>query len=158
MKRVFWIFIGTLFLYVTVYGGCQLVRRRGGPWNLTFAVGSNGVPELRIEQPRLLGPQPVVISFPGETPSRTDLPITAVFSVPITNSMPFGPVVFVDNTVLPGTVTLNCFGHAIEMVPRTMFIDFKEVAWVPGTNIVLSATNKPDPARLAPKGQAWRGR
>ncbi len=158
VKRLFVIFIATLFGYVTIYGGCQMVRRRGGPWNLTYAIASNGVPELRIEHPKLLGPLPVVLSFPGEQPGRTDLPITAVFSVPITNAMPFGPVIFVDNTVLPGTVTVNCFGHVVEMVPRTLFVDFKEVAWTAGTNIVLNATNKPSPERLATKGQAWRGR
>lgn len=158
VRKLFWVFVGTLFLYVTVYGACQAVRRRGGPWNLTYAMTSNGVPELKIEHPRLLGNQPVTVQFPGEKPERTDLPLIAVFSVPITNAMPFGPVIFVDNTQLPGTVTLNCFGHVVEMVPRTLFIDLKEVGWVPGTNIVLLPGTKPDPERLKTQGQAWRGR
>lgn len=158
VKRVFVMFVATLFGYVTLYGGCQLVRRRGGPWNLTYAMASNGVPELRIEHPKLLGPQPVVLSFPGEKPGRTDLPITAVFSVPITNAMPFGPVIFVDNSLLPGTVAVNCFGHVVELVPRTLFVDMKEVPWTPGAHIVLSPTNKPDPSRIQAKGQQWKGR
>jgi hypothetical protein len=158
VRKLFWVFIGTLFLYVTFYGACQAMRRRGGPWNLTFSVGSNGVPELRIEHPRLLGDQPVTLQFPGEKPERTDLPITAVFSVPITNAMPFGPVIFVDNTQLPGTVTLNCFGHVVELVPRTLFVDLKEVGWVPGTNLVLEPGTKPEPDRLKTSGQSWRGR
>lgn len=158
LKRLFWGFMGTLFVYVTGYGACQAMRVRGGPWNVTHALGKDGVPELRIEHPRLLGPQPVTIRFPGEKPARTDLPITAVFSVPITNAMPFGRVVFVDTTLLPGTVTLECFGHAIEMVSRTLFIDFKEVGWTPGTNIVLDAASKPDPERFKTPGQQWKGR
>ena len=158
VKKLFWTFIATLFLYVTIYGGCQAMRVRGGPWNVTYALGEGGVPELRIEHPRLLGPMPVTLRFPGEKPVRTDLPITAVFSAPITNAMPFGPVIFVDTTQLPGTVTLNCFGHVVEMVPRTLFIDLKEVPWSPATNLLLSPTTKPDPSKLKTQGQAWRGR
>ena len=158
VKRLFVAFVATLFGYVTLYGGCELARRRGGAWNLTYALSSNGVPELRIEHPKILGPLPVTVSFPGEKPERTDLPLTAVFSVPITNAMPFGAVIFVDNTVLPGTVTVNCFGHVVEMIPRTLFVDMTEVGWVPGTNIVLGASSKPDPERLKTKGQQWRGR
>jgi len=156
-KRLFATFIATLFIYVTLYGACEMKRRKGGPWNLTFAT-SNGVPELRIEHPRLLGPLPVTLRFPGETPSRADLPITAVFNQPITNAMPFGPVIFVDNTVLPGTITLNCFGHVVEIVPRTLYLDLHEVAWVAGTNIEVSAASKPPPEKLRTKGQGWTGR
>ena len=158
VKRLFAGFVATLFAYVTLYGACTALKRRGGPWNLTYATGADGVAELRIEHPRLLGPLPVTLRFPGEKPLRDDLPMTAVFSVPITNSMPFGPVIFVDTSALPGTVTLNCFGHAIEMIPRTLFVDFQSVPWVPGTNITVSMQGKPDPERLTAKGQAWRGR
>ncbi len=158
VRRLFVVFIGTLFLYVTIYGACELKRRQGGPWNLTYALGTNGVPELRIEHPKLLGPSAVTLRFPGETPLWTNLPPPVVFSQPITNGMPFGPVIFVDSTMLPGTVTLNCFGHVVEMVPRTLFIDFHEVPWTPGTNITLSTTSKPSPERLKTKGQNWPGR
>ena len=158
VKRLFAGFVATLFAYVTLYGACTALKRRGGPWNVTFDRATDGVPVLRIEHPRLLGPQPVTLYFPGETPLREDLPITAVFSVPITNAMPFGPVVFVDTSALPGTVSLNCFGHAVEMVARTLYVDFREVPWVPGTNITLAADTKPDAERLAARGQAWRGR
>jgi hypothetical protein len=157
MKKLFATFVATLFLYVTFYGACELKRRQGGPWNVTFAT-SNGVPELRIEHPRLLGPMPVTLRFPGETPDRTDLPITAVFNQPITNAMPFGPVIFVDSTILPGTVTLNCFGHVVEIVPRTLFLDFHETPWTAGTNITMTPATKPPPEKLRTKGQAWNGR
>ena len=158
LRRLFVVFIGTLFLYVTLYGACELKRRHGGPWNLIYALGSNGVPELRIEHPRILGPQPVTLRFPGETAARTDLPLIVVFSQPITNAMPFGPVIFVDSTILPGTVTLNCFGHVVEMVPRTLFVDLHEVPWMAGTNITLGPGSKPPPERLKTKGQEWQGR
>jgi hypothetical protein len=157
-KKLFFFFIATLFLYVTIYGACQAMRVKGGPWNLTYALGEDQVPELRIEHPKRLGSLPVILRFPGETPERTDLPITAVFSSPITNNMPFGPVLFVDTTLLPGTVAVNCFGHVIELVPRTLFLNFQEVPWVAGTQMVLSQESKPDEARIQAAQQQWKGR
>jgi len=157
-RKVFGAFILTLFAYITIFGACQLQRRRGGPWALTFDLASNGIPALHIHQSRLLGDNSVTIWFPGERPERTDLPITAVFSEPITNRMPFGPIIFVDTTMLPGDLTLNAFGHVVEMIPRTLFVDFKEVPWTPGTNISLSQTAKPSPERIKAADQQWRGR
>lgn len=148
-------FMATLFLYITVYGGCQAMRRRGGPWAVTFAE-TNGVPMLEIRHHRILGTEPVRLLFPGEKPNRTDLPITAVFSQPITNAMPFGPVIFVDTTILPGTLTLNAFGHVVEMVPRTLFVNFEEKPWQAGLSLTLSATNKPPADKLQPPRRSRR--
>ena len=134
---------------------CEAHRRRGGPWALTYALGSNGVPTLRIEHSRILPDGPVTIAFPGETSPRSDLPITAIFSVPITNRMPFGPVLFVDTSSLPGTVALACFGHVVEMVSRTLFVDLHEVPWTSGTNIVADPGNKPSAEKLAVRSQDW---
>lgn len=156
VKRLFWLFIGTLFLYVTVYGACTAYKRRGGAWELTFAV-TNGTPALIIEHPLWLK-QPVTVLFPGEQPERNDLPITAVFNVPITNRMAFGPVLHVDTSTLPGVVTLDCFGHAVEIFPRALSLDFKEYPWVSGTNITLTAATKPPAERLKPRDQGYKGR
>lgn len=142
-------FLATLFVYITVYGGCQAMRRRGGPWAVTFAE-TNGIPVLEIRHHRILGTEPVRLLFPGEKPLRTDLPITAVFSQPITNAMPFGPVIFVDTTILPGTVTLNAFGHAVEMVPRTLFVNFEEQPWQAGLSLTVLPAQKPPPGKLLP--------
>ena len=113
---------------------------------------------LRIDHPHLISPEGVAILFPGEKATRSDLPITAVFNVPITNFMPFGPILFVDTTILPGTVALNAFGHGIQLLPRTLSIDFKEFSWETAAPIVLSATNKPPSERLKPHPQDWQGR
>jgi hypothetical protein len=157
VRGLFRIFVGTLVAYVTLYGACTAWKRRGGPWDLVYSV-TNGVPQLRIEHNRRFPGQAVTFAFPGETPARTDLPIAAAFSVPITNAMPFGPVLFVDTTTLPGTVVVNCFGHVIEMLPRTLFVNLKDVGWHPGTNIVLLPAAKPPPEKLKGPGQEWRGR
>jgi hypothetical protein len=159
LKKFFGIFIATLFLYVTIYGGCEAYRVRNGAWHLTFDKQPDGTPVLRIEHPRLLTGGPVSIRFPGENAPRvTNGPITYVYSRPDTNSTPFGPMFFVDTTQLPGTVALGAFGHVVEMVPRTLFVDFKEVPWVAGTNLTLLPESKPAPERLKARNQQWNGR
>ena len=55
LKKFFGIFIGTLFLYVTIYGGCEAYRVRNGAWHLTFDKQPDGTPILRIDQ-RIAGP------------------------------------------------------------------------------------------------------
>jgi hypothetical protein len=46
---------------------------------------------------------------------------------------------------LPGTVTLELFGHEIELLPRVLIIDRKEHPWKSGTTIslVVSEDNPP---------------
>ena len=159
LKKFFGIFIATLFLYVTVYGGCEAYRVRNGAWHLTFDKESDGTPVLRIDHPRLLATGPVSIRFPGEdAPRVTNGPITYVYSRPDTNTTPFGPMYFIDTTQLPGTVALGAFGHVVEMIPRTVFVDFREVPWMSGTNLTLSVADKPSPERLKARDQRWKGR
>lgn len=155
VQRLFMVFVGTLFAYVTVYGACTAMKRKGGPWALTFTM-TNGTPTLFIEHSLRLA-QPVTIQFPGEKPERDDLPILAVFNVPITNRMPFGAVLHVDTSTLPGVVTLNCFGHPVEIFPRALSVDFHELPWIAGTNIVLTVDTKPPAERLKPRDQEWKG-
>ena len=139
------IFFTTLFLYVTFYGACAASRRKGGPWVLTQDRLADGTPVLRIEHHLLIGVSNVVsITFPGErAPERfTNAPLRRIYSLPTTNALPFGPVEFVDVTFLPGTIALDAFGHLVELVPRTLFLDGHEIPWTPGTNIVANPANK----------------
>jgi hypothetical protein len=159
LRKFFGVFIGTLFLYVTIYGGCQAYRVRSGAWQLTFDRLPDGTPQLRIDHPRILPSGPLALSFPGENAPRvTNGPITWVYSRPDTNSTPFGPIAFLDTTQLPGTISIIAFGHAVEMVPRTLSVDFAEVPWISGTNIVLGAASKPSADRLKARNQQWQGR
>lgn len=138
------LFFATLFLYITIYGGCMAYRRRGGPWAVTQDKLPDGTPVMRIEHHVILSGGPVTLTFPGETaPARfTNAPYLRVFSQPNTNIFPYGPVEFLDNTFLPGTVALDVFGHVVEFVPRTLYLDGREVGWLPGTNIVVPMTGK----------------
>ncbi|HRI15163.1 MAG TPA: hypothetical protein PLX89_19380 [Verrucomicrobiota bacterium] len=146
------LFFATLFLYITFYGGCMACRRKGGPWAITQDKLSDGTPILKIEHHRLLSNGPVILRFPGETaPARfTNHPFLRIYTQPNTNALPYGPVVFLDTTFLPGNVTLDVFGHLVEIIPRTLYVDGHDVGWNPGTNIVLSPAAKL-PIEVRPK-------
>jgi len=49
-----------------------------------------------------------------------------------------------DLTFLPGTLTFDCFGHEIELIPRTLFINKTKYPWRPAMTIALSRTNAPE--------------
>lgn len=150
IKRLFAGFILCLFAYVTLYGGCEIYRRKHGPWEVTFRRDADGTPLVSITQ-RRMGLSNVVVRFPGETTAITEE--LRVYTLPNTNSTPFGPTIFQDGTVLPGTLTLDCFGHELELLPRTLIVNRKEVPWVSGTNIVLpQAAKLPPDQRRPPSG------
>ena len=44
-------------------------------------------------------------------------------------SVPFGECIYQDLMFLPGIVTMNLLGHEIELMPRTLVVDKKEVPW-----------------------------
>jgi len=125
-------------------------RQRGGPWVVTESKSADGNPIITIEHLRLFPDGVVTLSFPGEKfPERfTNAPLRRIFRAPNTNSLPFGPVEFVDVTFLPGTVAVDAFGHLIEMVPRTLYLDGQEIPWTPGTNIIVPLTGKIPKDRL----------
>lgn len=142
------IFLATLFLYITFYGACTAIRRKGGPWVITQDKAPDGTPVVRLEHHTIIGDgQAVTLRFPGEqAPARfTNAPFRRIYSLPNTNSLPYGPVEFLDVTFLPGTIAFDAFGHLVEMVPRTLFLDGREIPWVPGTNIVVDAAMKLPP-------------
>ena len=87
------------------------------------------------------------IVFAGET--TTNAPGTVAFDFP-EKPMPFGKVKFEDLTYLPGTVTFDFFGHEIELIPRTLYINRKARPWQGNATITLTPADKPA-ALLEPK-------
>ena len=56
-------------------------------------------------------------------------------------TVPFGECIYQDLMFLPGVVTMNLLGHEIELMPRTLVIDKKEVPWsTPGSRIVVPSS------------------
>ncbi|PYK61548.1 MAG: hypothetical protein DME21_08865 [Verrucomicrobia bacterium] len=135
--------LGGLLLALAIYiGGFkfdQHLRTRRGPWRVTFTTEPAGAPAIVVDQPTL-NIADLKIVFTGET--TTNASGTVVFDVP-QKPVPFGRVKFEDLTYLPGTVTFDFFGHEIELIPRTLYINRKPREWKSGETITLSAADKP---------------
>jgi hypothetical protein len=48
-----------------------------------------------------------------------------------------------DTTFLPGTIVFDLFGHEIQLIPRVLRIDGKEIPWQSNATIPVTGTNKP---------------
>ena len=135
--------LGGLLLAVVIYVGGfsfdQHLRKRKGPWEVNFFAGPSGTPAIVVNQPKL-NITNLTIVFEGET--VTNSPGAVVFDVP-EKPVPFGKVKFEDLTYLPGTVTLGLFGHEVELLPRTLYINRKPHPWTSNHTITLSPADKP---------------
>ncbi len=144
-----------LLLAVAIYAGGfaldQHLRTRRGPWEVTFTTEPSGAPAILVNQ-RKLNVANLKIVFLGET--RTNVHDAVVFDVP-QKPIPFGKVKFEDLTYLPGTVTFDFFGHEIELLPRTLYINRKAYPWTPNEAITLSLADKPV-ALPEPKAKGWK--
>ena len=126
-------------IYAAGFALDQHLRTRRGPWKVTFTTEPSGAPAIIVNQPKLS----VVnfkILFAGET--MTPAPGAVAFDFP-QKPVPFGKVKFEDLTYLPGTVTFDFFGHEIELLPRTLYINRKPVPWQSNTTITLTPADKP---------------
>jgi hypothetical protein len=144
---IVWFFV-VLSLYLCVFYGTEYWRHRKGPWEVNFVTDSEGNPSVVIYQP-YLNISSVELLFPGEKVARTNLSQRVAFDRPLQKVM-FGRVLYEDLTFLPGVVTFDLFGHEIELLPRTLIINKKEVPWKSETVIEMSPTNKlPQPLKPA---------
>jgi hypothetical protein len=139
LKHAGFAFLIALVGYVIFYSCDAHLRTRHGPWVVEFGVSTNGEPLITINQPSLKI-QNVRILLEGE--KATNAPTMVQFDSPQHLETPYGRVRFHDLTYLPGTITLDLFGHEIEMLPRTLFINTKEVPWRNDALFVLTPTNK----------------
>ena len=138
-------FLFALVLYAVTYHFIEYRRTRNGPWQITFSTNTTGAPAIVINQPQL-GITNLQFIFAGQTVPLTNLPASPDFSQPhpVPYELPFGRCVFVDSTFLPGTLTVDVFGHEIELLPRVLIVDHQERAWASGQSATLpSATERP---------------
>jgi hypothetical protein len=126
-------------IYVGVFTVDQHLRSRRGPWEVTFTAAPAGEPMLIINQPGL-GVRDVRIRVEGE---KVELATNAVrFGAP-EQSVPYGRVKYEDLTYLPGVVTLELFGHEIELLPRVLYVNRKARPWVSGMDVTLRVEDRP---------------
>ncbi|MBI5802048.1 MAG: hypothetical protein HZA92_15160 [Verrucomicrobia bacterium] len=131
--------------YFSLYALDTHLRSRHGPWEVTFAVETNGTPYLLVNQ-SAYGVRDVKVRFTGEHSPLTSAPVTVRFTEPNTKPA-FGELRFQDATYLPGTVTLLAFNHEVELIQRGLVLDRQERQWQPGMTMDLSPTNQAPPLR-----------
>lgn len=139
-----WHFGAAFLLAALVYAGVFLIdqhlRTRRGPWEVRFSAGPGSDPVLTIHQ-GALGLTNVRIWFPDEPSDPVD--VTVRFDAP-EQPVPLGRVKYEDLTYLPGVVTLELFGHEIELLPRVLYINRRAQPWRSDAEIHLRPTDRPD--------------
>lgn len=136
-------FVITIVVYVAAFSWIEHRRVFRGPWQLRFSADSKGVPSLLITQTNL-GIHDVQVVFPEEHASVSNVSQTLFFNKPAEPpiDLPFGQCVFEDLTFLPGTLTIQLYGHELELLPRVLVVNKLRRDWTPGETITLYATNK----------------
>jgi hypothetical protein len=132
-------FVIAVVFYMISYSWIEHRRTRKGPWEVTFTNDVSGAPALVINQPSLAVTN-LQITFPGET-ARTNTSLSFRIPQQVPWDLPYGKCVFMDTTFLPGTITIDLFGHEIELIPRVLTIDHKEIPWTSNKIIPVAETN-----------------
>lgn len=148
-RSIILLFLAVLGLYIAVFYGIEYARQRKGAWEVNFLTDSQGNPSIVVYQPRL-NISSLEVVFAGEKVGRTNLSERVIFNRP-KKPVPFGKVIYEDLTFLPGVVTFDFFGHELELLPRVMIVNKREVPWKSDSVVELAATNKlptaPKPAK-----------
>jgi hypothetical protein len=138
------LFAAVLIGYALVFGWIERRRVTKGPWEVTFSVEADRA-QLIFNQTNL-NIRDVRLVFVGVVaPSNMVERITFTKARATPYPVPFGQCVFQDLVFLPGTVTLEMFGHEIQLLPRVLTIDKVERSWRSGETIELptATTNSP---------------
>jgi hypothetical protein len=137
-------FVLALICYAGLYKLIEHRRVQKGPWEVTFTNNAAGAPVLLINQPKL-AISDVQIVFPEDRMPYTNAVGTLIFDQPqpVPHPVPFGKCLFMDTTFLPGTVTLQVFGHEIELLPRALIIDRQDHLWVQNASFSLHPLEGP---------------
>ncbi|MBI2948221.1 MAG: hypothetical protein HYY23_11290 [Verrucomicrobia bacterium] len=130
-----------LVLYLVAYQWIEHRRHVNGPWHVHFQTDASGQPSLSVSHQKL-SLSNITFVFSDQRLTQTNVAATIVFETPITN-VPFGKVVFLDTTFLPGTVTFELFGHEIELLPRTLVVNLREIPWRSDATFRLTEKDKP---------------
>ena len=140
-------FLLSLVLYAGFYGLDRHLRLRNGPWRITFVTEADGRPAIVIAQPRQ-HIEHFKIIFAGESVSGLSGPVVVDFDSPL-KTPPFGRLVFHDLMYQPGNVTFDFFGHEVQLLPRILTVDRRQIPWTPTATLELPRTISPvaTPAR-----------
>lgn len=144
-----------IIVYAAFFSCDQRLRKRKGGWEVTFGTNVSGFAALKVNHSDL-GVTNVQITFRGETVTNINVTGRVVFDRP-QQAIPFGKVKFEDLTYLPGSVAFDFFGHEVELLPRTLYLNKKEHAWKSGAVFELQPTEKlPPEASFDPRAKKKR--
>ena len=144
-------FLIALLIYIVAYGWIEHRRHFRGAWRVVFTTNNVNEPVMIVNQPHLKIEE-LRIEFRGRTWEGTASPEERIFDTPKPTPfpVPFGKVIFMDLTFLPGTVTFDVLGYEIELLPRTLIIEKKEIPWSEKHIVTL----EPQPGNFTP-GAPW---
>ena len=148
-RNILMLFAGVLVLYLGLFYGLEHFRNRKGGWSVEFESAAGTPPTVRISH-AALGLSNVTLRLQGE--STTNVMQRVTFDH-VLRPVPFGRVLYEDLTFLPGVLTFDLFGHEVELVPRILMVDKREVPWQPGATVDLWPTNKPATPPQPPKAR-----
>ena len=145
-KQTIVLFAALLLTYLAVFNGIEWARHRKGPWEVAFDTNSLGNPSIRVSQRylKIL----LFLEFPDEKATNTG---TVVFDKP-KKQLPYGKLLYEDLTILPGVVTMDLFGHEVELLPRVLIANKTEIRWEASGHLQIWATNKPPTPPKPAKG------
>jgi hypothetical protein len=147
-KQTLVLFAGVLLAYLAVFNGIEWARHRKGPWKVDFMTDAQGHPSIGVFQEYLK--VSAKLHFPEESVGRTNFGTRVAFDRP-KHPVPFGKVIYEDLTFLPGVVTFDLFGHEVELLPRVLIINKREISWTEA-RLELFRTNKLSTAPKPAKG------
>ncbi len=133
-------FVLALALYLGTFFGIEHWRQAKGPWRVRFQSDNAGHPSVSVSHEGS-GISGVRVVFSGEQIVATNLSVEVQFDAPRTN-VPFGRVIFLDTTFLPGTVTFDFFGHEVQFIPRGLYVNRKERPWKSGQTVEVIEPEK----------------
>lgn len=136
-------FLLALVLYLGAFKWIDYQREHKGPWIIEFTTDSNGVPSLTVSQAFLKIP-PHRLTFPETTVTETNYQRSIKFDHAV-SKVPFGELVFQDPLYLPGSAVFNFWGHEVQIIPRTLIVDRKEIPWNSTTNMTVTGEGKYQP-------------
>jgi len=126
-------------IYAFFFSCDQHIRARKGPWQVVFGTNDSGWASVRVNQPFLNIETTLV--FIGEKATNEGV----VFFDKPSKAVPFGRVKFEDLTYLPGSVAFDFFGHEVELLPRTLYLNKREYPWKKGDVHELVAESRLPP-------------
>lgn len=139
-KSVVFTFVIAAIFYALAYAWMTRRQIGRGPWQVAFTTNAAGVPQLIVAQPTLHISN-VTVHFTGEQLNRSNSTGSVSFSKP-QMPVPFCDVAYDDLMFQPGIVTLDCFGHLVELSPRALGLNGAARPWTNGVIYELSPSDR----------------